>query len=364
MTNVSTATSHLARAHDLAPSAAGLLDAPSPASHHAAATSTTMRALLQTGYGTTDVLQVGTTARPRPGKGEVLVKVRAAGLDRGTWHLMTGRPYLMRIMGFGFRRPKNPVAGLDLAGTVAEVGPGVTRFAVGDEVCGIGAGSFAEYARAREDRLVHKPARLSFEQAAVLGVSGGTAHQALEAGRLRAGERVLVIGASGGVGTFAVQLAKARGAEVTGVCRTEKVDLVRSVGADHVVDYTRQDLADTARGHDLVIDIGGNTPLARLRRTMTPTGRLVFVGGEHGGDWTEGMGRPLGALLRSPFVRQRFLMLASKEHFSHLQPVAALAEEGKVTPVIDRRCPLAGVVDALRDLEAGLVRGKVVVELQ
>ncbi|HUQ01687.1 MAG TPA: NAD(P)-dependent alcohol dehydrogenase, partial [Kofleriaceae bacterium] len=189
-----------------------------------------MNAVLQSAYGTTDVLSVGTIPRPVAGEGEVIVRVHAAGVDRGTWHFMTGRPYLMRVMGFGFRRPKNPIAGLDLAGTVVEVGAGVTRFRAGDAVFGIGMGSFAEYVRVREDKLVHKPPSLSFEQAALLGVSGGTAWQAIEKGGLEAGERVLVIGASGGVGTFAVQLAKARGAHVTGVCRTDKVDLVRSIG--------------------------------------------------------------------------------------------------------------------------------------
>lgn len=325
------------------------------------ATAPTMQALLQSGYGGPEVLRVGTAPRPTPRDGEVLVRVHAAGLDRGTWHLMTGRPYLMRLMGFGFRRPKRPIAGLDLAGTVVEVGPKVTRFQPGDAVFGIGAGSFAEYALAREDKLVHKPARLSFDQAAVLGVSGGTALQALERGGLQAGEHVLIVGASGGVGTFAVQLAKARGATVTGVCRADKVEMVRSIGADHVVAYTRPDFADGSTRHDLVLDVGGNTPLSRLRRAMTASGRLVFVGGEHGGDWTGGFGRQLGAFALSPFVRQRFLPLMTREHRDHLEPLAALADEGKLAPVLDRRVPLTGVVDALRDLVAGQIRGKVVI---
>jgi NADPH:quinone reductase-like Zn-dependent oxidoreductase len=255
-----------------------------------------MRAILQSGYGSTEVLRLGTAERPTPREGEVLVHVHAAGLDRGTWHLMTGRPYLMRIMGFGFSAPKNPVPGLDLAGTVVEVGAKVTRFRAGDAVFGIGEGSFAEYARAREDKLAHKPASLTYEQAAVLGVSGITALQGLRhSGEVRAGERVLIIGASGGVGTYAVQLAKAFGAEVTGVCSTAKLELVRSIGADHVIDYTQSDFADGARQYDLIVDIGGNTPLRRLRRALTPTGRLVFVGGEHGGDWSAGFGRQLRA---------------------------------------------------------------------
>ena len=321
----------------------------------------TMRAILQSAYGTTDVLSVGTVSRPIARDGEVVVRVLAAGMDRGTWHLMTGRPYLMRVMGFGFRRPKNAVPGLDLAGTVVEVSANVTSFEIGDAVFGIGMGSFAEYARAEENKLVRKPASLSFEAAAVLGVSGGTAWQALEKGGLKAGERVLVIGASGGVGTFAVQLAKARGAHVTGACRTDKVGLVRSIGADEVIDYTAQDFADGTRTYDLVLDVGGGTSLSRLRRAMTPTGRLVFVGNEHGGDWTAGMGRQLHAVALSPFVHQRFLPLVSREHRANMEPLAALADEGKLIPVIDRRVPLTGVVDALRDLEAGGIRGKVVV---
>ena len=322
-----------------------------------------MRALLQSGYGSADVLRTGTTARPVPGAGEVLVKVHAAGIDRGTWHLLTGRPYLMRVMGFGFRGPKSPVPGLDLAGTVVEVGPGVTRFAVGDAVFGIGEGAFAEYARAREDKLVKKPAGLSFEQAAVLGVSGGTALQALALGQLKAGEKVLVIGASGGVGTFAVQLARALGAEVTGVCSAAKADLVRRLGAHHVLAHDRGDFADGSVRYDLVLDLGGNTPLARLRRAMTPTARLVFVGGELGGDWTGGFGRQLGALLLGLFVKQRFAMLGAKEHFSHLEPLAAACEKGELVPAVERTVSLAEVPGVLRDLEAGRVRGKTAVVL-
>ncbi|MGE0400219.1 MAG: NAD(P)-dependent alcohol dehydrogenase [Kofleriaceae bacterium] len=322
-----------------------------------------MQALLQTGYGSTDVFRVDTTPRPSPGPGEVLVKVEAAGIDRGTWHLMTGRPYLMRLMGFGFSAPKEPVAGLDLSGTVVEVGEGVTRFRVGDEVLGIGRGSFAELARAREDKLVKKPPGLSFAEAAVLAVSGGTAVQAIDAAKVEPGERVLVIGASGGVGTFAVQIAKAIGAEVTGVASTAKLDTVRRAGADHVIDYTTTDIADGAERYDVILDVGGNTPLRRLRRALTPTGRLVFVGGENGGDWTAGFGRMLLAFALSPFVRQRFIMLASKEHHSHTQRVADLAEAKKVAPIIDRSVTLHEVGSALLDLEAGRVRGKIVVQI-
>jgi len=320
-----------------------------------------MRAVLQSGYGTTDVFRIGTTARPAPGPGEVLVRVAAAGLDRGTWHLMTGRTYLMRIMGFGFRAPKEPVPGLDLAGTVVEIGAGVTRFRVGDEVFGIGRGTFAELARAREDKLVKKPASLTFDEAAVLAISGGTALQALEAVAPTRGERVLVIGASGGVGTYAVQLAKALGASVTGVASTAKLETVLAAGADRVIDYTAEDFADGATTYEVIVDIGVGASLRRLRRALTPTGRLVFVGNEHGGDWSAGFGRPLLALALSPFVRQRFVILTAKEHHTHLEKLAAFVERGEVTPIIDRRVSLAGVVPALQDMEAGRIRGKVVI---
>jgi NADPH:quinone reductase-like Zn-dependent oxidoreductase len=318
-----------------------------------------MQAVLQSGYGSIEVLHLGTTDRPTPREGEVLVKVHAAGLDRGTWHLMTGRPYLMRVMGFGFFGPKNAVAGRDAAGTVVELGPGVTRFRVGDAVFGIGEGSFAEFVCAREDKLAHKPSKVPFEQAAVLGISGLTALQSLRAAKVEAGQRVLIVGASGGVGTFAVQIAKALGAEVTGVSSAAKLDMVRSIGAGHVIDYSHGHLG--AQQHDAILDIGGNTPLARLRRALTPTGRLVFVGGENGGDWTAGFGRQLSAFALAPWVGQRFTALMNKEHFADLEHLAQLAEEGTISPVIDRRCSLRDVASAMRDLEMGRVRGKVAI---
>ncbi len=237
--------------------------------------STSMPAIRQEAYGSADVLRRVSLDVPDIAEDEVLVQVRAAGLDRGTWHLMTGRPYLIRIMGFGLRAPKNPVPGLDLAGTVAAVGSEVTRFTPGDDVFGIGKGSFAGFAAASESKLARKPAHLTFEQAAVVPVSGLTAIQGLrDAGRIRPGQRVLIVGASGGVGSYAVQIAKALGAaDVTGVCSTAKVDLVRSLGADRVIDYTREDFSQAARRYDLILDIGGNTKLSRLRRALTPEGR-------------------------------------------------------------------------------------------
>ena len=244
-----------------------------------------MEAIVQDLYGSADRLRVSQIERPILAADEVLVQVRAAGLDRGTCHLMRGEPYLIRILGFGFRGPKNRVPGLDVAGTVAAVGADVGRFQVGDEVFGIARGSFAEYAAAQEDKLVRKPARLSFEQAAVVAVSGLAAIKGLHAGRIAAGRKVLIIGASGGVGTYAVQLAKAFGAKVTGVASTAKIDLVRSIGADEVIDYTREDFADGRQRYDLILDIGGNSHLSRLRRALTPKGTLVIAGGE-GAKWT------------------------------------------------------------------------------
>lgn len=322
-----------------------------------------MRALLQSGYGSAEVLSLGERARPKPGVGEVLIEVRAAGVDRGTWHLMTGRPYLMRVMGFGFSAPKNPVPGLDVAGVVREVGPQVTRFRPGDEVFGIGQGSFAELCVAREDKLAAKPQGLSFEEAAVLGVSGLTALGALDAAGVKAGDRVLIIGASGGVGTMAVQLAKALGAEVTGLCSTAKVERVRSLGADKVLDYRKQDFADGTSRYDVILDVGGNTPLSRLRRALSPVGRLVFVGGENGGDWTGGFGRQLSALFLGAFVKQRFIMLANKEHYVGLERLAEQVRAGTLRPMVDRSIGLAEVPDALRALEAGGVTGKVAVKI-
>jgi 2-desacetyl-2-hydroxyethyl bacteriochlorophyllide A dehydrogenase len=328
---------------------------------HLRQTAVPMQAIVQSGYGTTGVLRVTSAPRPTPAAGELLVQVHAAGLDRGTWHLMTGRPYLMRIMGFGFSAPNSPVPGRDVAGKVVEIGAGVTRFKVGDVVCGMGEGSFAEYARVPEDKVVHKPANLSSAQAAVLGISGGTALQACDAAGVSPGQRVLIVGASGGVGTYAVQIAKALGAEVTAVCSTPKVELVRALGADCVIDYTHDDFADGREQYDVILDIGGGTSLSRLRRALTKTGRLVFVGNERGGDFSGGFGRQLHAIALAAFVRQRFVMLMAKERASDMERLCALVEQGKLAPVIDRICSLDGVVAALQDLEAGRVVGKVVV---
>jgi NADPH:quinone reductase-like Zn-dependent oxidoreductase len=323
----------------------------------------TMRAITQDVYGSAEVLHLAQIPRPVPAEHEVLVQVRAAGLDRGVWHLTRGLPYLARL-AFGLRKPKNPVPGMDLAGIVVAAGPAVTRFAVGDAVFGSGRGSFAEYAVAREDQLAIKPANLTFEQAAAVPVSAVTALQGLrDAGRIEPGQKVLVIGASGGVGSFAVQLAKAFGAQVTGVASTAKLEAVRSLGADDVIDYTREDFADVANRYDLILDIAGNPSLARLRRALNRTGTAVITGGEEGGNLTGGMNRQLRALLLSPFVGQRLTMFIGKVSSSDLEELTGLIEAGKVKPSIDRTFPLAEVPDALRYLEAGKVCGKVVITI-
>jgi NADPH:quinone reductase-like Zn-dependent oxidoreductase len=322
-----------------------------------------MKAVVQDTYGPADVLELREIDQPVVGDDEVLVRVHAAGVDPGVWHLMTGRPYLVRVMGYGLRTPKVGVRGRDVAGRVEAVGTNVSQVQPGEEVFGICEGSFAEYACARPGKLAPKPANLTFEQAAAVPISGLTALQALrDTGKIQPGQQVLVIGAAGGVGTFAVQLAKALGAEVTGVCSTTKVDLVRSIGADHVVDYTREDFADGARHWDLIVDTAGRRSLSQLRRALTRRGTLVIVGGEGGGRWLGGFDRQiLRAPLRSALVRQRLRPFISKERRADLVVLKGLIEDGKVTPVIDRTYPLSEVPEAIRHLEEGHGRGKVVI---
>ena len=321
-----------------------------------------MEAIVQDVYGSTEVLTLKDIAQPEVGNKEVLVRVHAAGVDRGAWHLMTGRPYLLRIAGYGLRRPRNPVRGREVAGVVEAIGADVTRFRPGDAVMGIGEGTFAEYARAREDKLVPKPASLTFEQAAAVPISAGTALQAVrDQGKVQPGQKVLVIGASGGVGPFAVQLAKTFGADVTGVASTAKVDLVRSIGADHVIDYTRDDVADGRQHYEVILDIGGNRPLSHLRRALTRQGTLVLVGGESGDRWTGGMGRQVRAVATSAFSRQNMRMFINKERSADLQYLTELIDAGKVTPIIDRTYPLRQTPEAILYLEEGHSRGKIVI---
>jgi len=322
-----------------------------------------MKAIIQDTYGSPDVLQLKDIDRPEVGDGDVLVRVHAAGVDAGVWHSMAGLPYLMRIIGFGLRGPKARVRGTDVAGRVEAIGGNVTQFRPGDEVFGTCDGSFAEYACAREDKLAPKPANVTFEQAAVVPVSACTALQGLrDKGHVQPGQKVLITGAGGGVGTFAVQLAKAFGAEVTGVCSPTKVDTVRSIGADHVIDYTRSDFAGGERRYDLILDTAGNRSLARLRRALAPHGTLVIVGGEGGGRWLAGFDRQaLRAPILSLFVSQTLRNLMSAVRQEDLQFLKASIESGEVTPVIDRTYPLSEVPQAIRRVHEGLARGKVVV---
>jgi NADPH:quinone reductase-like Zn-dependent oxidoreductase len=325
-----------------------------------------MKAVVQDRYGPApeDLFRVAAIARPTMGDGEVLVRVHAASVDRGTWHIMAGLPYPIRLAGFGVRRPKYANPGRSLAGTVEAVSTDGTGFAPGDEVYGTCNGSFAEYATAPADQLAPKPANLTFEQAAAAPISAVTALQGLrDRGQVRPGQKVLIVGASGGVGTFAVQIAKAFGAEVTGVCSTGKVDLVRSLGADHVIDYTADDVVDDGRRYDVVLDTGGHRSLRRLRRTLTPRGTLVIVGSETDGRWLGGFDRTIRAMLLSPFVGQKLAPLASTENAADLIVLTGLVESGRVTPVVDRTYPLEEAAAAIRHMLDGKARGKVVVSV-
>jgi NADPH:quinone reductase-like Zn-dependent oxidoreductase len=321
-----------------------------------------MKAIVQDVYGSADVLELRDIEEPVVGENDVLVRVRAAGCGPDVWHLMTGKPYMARPV-IGFRGPKERVRGWDVAGTVEAVGAKVSGFQPGDEVMGVAPGSFAEHAIAPADKLVRKPARLSFEQAAAVPVSGVTALQAVrDEARVRPGQSVLVVGAAGGVGTFAVQIAKAFGARVTGVASTSKLDLVRSIGADDVIDYTREDFTDGSRRWDVIIDTAGRRPLRRLRRALTPKGTLVVVGGDGGGRWTGGFFR---GILRGPlvsmFVGQKLGGLNSKTKLEDLLAVADLIEAGTVTPIVDRTYQLVEAPDAIRYLAEGHSRGKIVI---
>jgi NADPH:quinone reductase-like Zn-dependent oxidoreductase len=320
-----------------------------------------VRALVHDRYGRATVLELREVEPPRHGDDEVLVRVLAAGVDPGVWHLMTGLPYLVRL-GYGLRQPRTRIRGTDFAGRVEAVGARVTGLRPGDEVFGMCGGSFAEYAVARPRSLAPKPANVTFEQAAAVPTSGLTALQGLrDVGEMRAGQKVLVVGAAGGVGSFALQIGKALGAEVTGVCSTAKADLVRSLGAEHVVDYTREDFTRADRRYDVILDTAGNRPLSALRRALSPRGTLVIVGGEGGGRWFGGVDRQLRALLLSPFVRHRLRAFVATARAEDLLVLKDLIEAGTLAPVIERTYALAEVPAAVRHLEAGRARGKLVV---
>jgi NADPH:quinone reductase-like Zn-dependent oxidoreductase len=311
-----------------------------------------MTAIVQDEYGSApeDVLQLAEIAKPTIGDDEVLVRVTAASVDRGTWHMMAGLPYPIRLAGFGLRRPKATNPGRSLAGTVETVGDAISEFKPGDEVYGTCDGAFAEYAVGKVGRLATKPVNLSFEQAAAVPVSGVTALQALrDKADVQAGQKVLIIGASGGVGTFAVQMAKAFGAEVTGVCSTAKVDLVRSLGADHVIDYTRGDFADGEHRYDAILDIGRGT--------------LLIVGGETSGRLLGGSDRQIRALLLSPFVSQKLGTFVASENAADLRAITELIEAGKVAPAVERTFQLADTAAAIRHVHEGRTHGKVVVTI-
>jgi len=324
-----------------------------------------MRAIVQDMYGPADVLELREIERPEVGENDVLVRVRAAGSGPDVWHIMTGQPYMARA-ALGFRRPKVRVRGWDVAGTVEAVGASVTDFRPGDEVMGVAeGGSFAEYAVTAPDKLVPKPANLSFEQAAALPISGVTALQALrDKAQVQPGQTVLVIGAGGGVGTLAVQVAKAFGAHASGVASSSKLDLVRSIGADDVIDYTREDFTDGSMKWDVIVDTAGRRPLRQLRRALTPKGTLVVVGGDGGGRWTGGFFRGmLRGPLVSPFVGQKLMGLNSKVSREDLQGVAELAGAGKLRPVIGHTYALSETPDAIRELETGHAAGKLVIAM-
>jgi NADPH:quinone reductase-like Zn-dependent oxidoreductase len=322
-----------------------------------------MKAIVYCDYGSPDVLKVEDVEKPVPGDDEVLIRVRAAALNPLDWHFMRGTPYVGRI-GMGLRRPEVTRLGVDFAGTVEAIGKKVTRFKPGDEVFGARTGAFGEYVSVRaEGAVAPKPANLTFEQAASVPIAAITALQGLrDKGQVRAGQKVLINGASGGVGTFAVQIAKSLGADVTGVCSSRNVDLVRSLGADRVIDYTRTDFTKGDQRYDLIFDTVGNHSLSECRRALNPGGIYLIVGGPSG-RWIAPLDRALGAFVLSPFVSQKLVMFFARMNRDDLVALGDLVQAGKVTPVIDRRYRLSEVPAAMRYLEEGHARGKVVIRL-
>lgn len=326
-----------------------------------------MKAAVYTDYGPPDVLELKEIKKPVPNDDQVLVKVRAASLNPLDWHFLRGTPFIARIGMMGLRKPKNPRLGVDLAGEVEAVGKNVTQFKPGDEVFGQKFGAFAEYVCVRADRaIVLKPTALTFEQAASVPVAAITALQGLrDQGKVQPGQKVLINGASGGVGTFAVQIAKSLGAEVTGVCSTRNLDLVRSLGADHVIDYTKEDFTKGAERYDVILDNVGNQPLSGFQRALKPNGICVMIGGggPNDGGLIGPMGRPIKALLTSPFRSQKMGMFMADVTPQDLNILGEMLQSGKVKPVIDRTYPLSQIREAIRYLEDGHARGKVVLTI-
>lgn len=321
-----------------------------------------MRAVAAYRYGPAEVIDVVTLDPPSIAEDEVLIEVWAAGVERGTVHLLTGTPYVIRVLGFGLRRPKQPVPGLEVAGIVVAVGSAVTRFSVGDAVFGVGRGTFAEYAAAKESKLSHLPEGVEYDEAATSVVSASTALQALtDIGRLTAGQSVLVIGASGGVGSFAVQMAVALGGHVTAVASSAKADAVTALGAQRVLDYATEDYLGGSPGYDLIIDAGGLNPIRKLRDALAPAGTLVIVGGEGGSGWTGGIERNLRAAFLGIFSRRRLTAFISKEHHAYTDRIAQLLVDGSVTPWISHRYSLDEASRAVADLAEGRITGKAVV---
>ena len=321
-----------------------------------------MRAIVQDRFGPPDVLQLADTGLPEVGADDVLVRVHAAALNPADWHILRGDPLVARLMGVGLTKPKARVAGIDAAGVVETAGANVRGLRNGEEVLGFCRGAFAEYACAAADMVVPKPAKLSFEQAAAVPVAATTALRGIrDVGQVKAGQQVLVNGAGGGVGTYAVQIAAALGAEVTGVCSTRNVELVRSLGAAHVVDYTREDFTDGRSQYDVILDNVSDLPLNRLRRALVPKGILVLNGGGSPGHVFGPVAGILRAVVANAFVSQRLRPLPSRQNQAELLAVTGLIEAGKLMPVVDRTYPLADTVEGLRTVEQGHTRGKIVV---
>ncbi|MGH8134183.1 MAG: NAD(P)-dependent alcohol dehydrogenase [Steroidobacteraceae bacterium] len=324
-----------------------------------------MKAIVYRCYGSPDVLKLEDVGKPTAADDQLLVRVHAASVNPLDWHFMRGTPYLVRTQT-GFGKPESPRLGVDFAGTVEAVGKNVKQFKPGDEVYGGADGAFAEYLTVREQGAVAlKPSNMTFEQAASVPIAALTALQALrDAGRIQPGQRVLINGASGGVGTFAVQIAKSRGAEVTGVCSTRNVEIVRALGADHVIDYTREDFTQSGQRYDLILDTVGNRSLLESRHALSPRGIFVVIGGQSTDNWVAPMGRFIDAWILSHFVDQKFLPFLAHLTHADLAVLGDLMQAGKLTPVIDRSYSLSNVPEALRYLEKGHARGKVVISVE